>query len=119
MDRDGTIYRTTPENVICRHTIGLNHFAIGIENVGCGADDLTREQAEANAALVSSLTSRHPSIRYLIGHHEYRDNRRPHHCLFREADPSYRLTAKIDPGPAFMAQVRRILAERYGIVPEE
>jgi N-acetyl-anhydromuramyl-L-alanine amidase AmpD len=115
VDTDGTVYQTAQENVICRHTIGFNHSAIGIENVGSGAENLTEQQAEADAALIRRILDRHPSIRFLIGHHEYRDSWRPHHKLFRENDPAYRLTDKIDPGAAFMGRVRTILAERYGI----
>ena len=36
VDRDGTIHALYPETVIARHVIGLNHVAIGIENVGDG-----------------------------------------------------------------------------------
>jgi N-acetylmuramoyl-L-alanine amidase len=115
VDTDGTVYQTAPENVICRHIIGFNHIAIGIENVGSGAEDLTEQQAEADAALIRRILDRHPSIRFLIGHHEYRDSWRPHYKLFREDDSAYRLTDKIDPGAAFMGRVRTILAEHYGI----
>ena len=38
VDIDGTIYRLMPETTMARHVIGLNHCAIGIENVGPGAD---------------------------------------------------------------------------------
>ena len=119
VDTDGTVYQTAPENVICRHTIGFNHVAIGIENVGSGAEHLTGQQAEADAALIRRILNRHPSIRFLIGHHEYRDSWRSHHNLFRENDPAYRLTDKIDPGAAFMGRVRTILAESYGIFLED
>src|SRR6266567_3253391 len=36
VDRDGTVYRLMPENWMARHCIGLNHVAIGVENVGDG-----------------------------------------------------------------------------------
>ncbi len=36
VDRDGTIYRLMPENLMARHVIGLNWCALGIENVGDG-----------------------------------------------------------------------------------
>jgi len=115
VDFDGTVYQTAPENVICRHTIGFNHVAIGIENVASGAKQLTEKQAEADAALIRRILDRHPTVRFLIGHHEYRDSWRPHHQLFRENDTAYRLTDKIDPGAVFMGRVRAILTERYGI----
>ena len=53
VDTDGTIYRLMPETTMARHVIGLNHCAIGIENVGPGADGkLTLAQLEANVMLV-------------------------------------------------------------------
>jgi N-acetylmuramoyl-L-alanine amidase len=112
---NGDLFQLAPENVICRHTIGFNHTAIGIENVAADADQLTDGQAQATAGLISRLVVRHPSIRYLVGHHEYRDNNLPHYRLFIEHDASYRFTDKIDPGPLFMARVRQLLKEKYGM----
>ena len=34
VDTDGTIYQLVPLGVMCRHTVGLNWTAIGIEHVG-------------------------------------------------------------------------------------
>ena len=34
IDQDGTIYNLMPETTMARHVIGLNHCAIGVENVG-------------------------------------------------------------------------------------
>ena len=34
IDRDGTIYQLVPRSIMCRHTVGLNYTAIGIEHVG-------------------------------------------------------------------------------------
>jgi len=103
VDRDGTIWRLLPDDRIGRHTIGLNHLAIGIENVG-GTQDypLTEAQVEANATLVRNLAERH-TLTHLIGHYEYRQMEG--HPYFQEVDPSYR-TQKIDPGEDFMQQVR-------------
>ncbi|MBW2264375.1 MAG: N-acetylmuramoyl-L-alanine amidase, partial [Deltaproteobacteria bacterium] len=67
--RDGTVYKLLPDHVMGRHVIGLNHCALGIENVG--NDDLTAEQLESNVKLVEYLAGRHESIEYLIGHYEY------------------------------------------------
>ncbi len=119
VDRDGTILQLAPDDVVCRHTIGFNWTAIGIENVGRNAADLTEAQALATANLVSRLVAHHPSIAYLIGHHEYRRTELPHYRLFRESDRAYRFTAKGDPGPAFMARVRGLLREHHGIVLKE
>ena len=112
---NGELYQLAPEDVICRHTIGFNSTAIGIENVAADADHLGDRQAQATAGLISRIVARHPSIRYLIGHHEYRDSALPHYRLLLEQDPSYRFTDKMDPGPLFMARVRQLLKEFYGI----
>jgi len=58
VDRDGTIYRLLPETTMARHVIGLNHCAIGVENVG-GTEDLplTEAQVEANIWLVKNMIS--------------------------------------------------------------
>src|SRR5204862_6771011 len=34
VDSDGRIYQLVPLNVMCRHTVGLNYTAVGIEHVG-------------------------------------------------------------------------------------
>src|SRR5947209_14624892 len=34
VDKDGTIYQLVKLDVMCRHTVGLNYVAIGIEHVG-------------------------------------------------------------------------------------
>lgn len=108
IDRDGTIYRLQPETRFARHCIGLNHVAIGIENVGDEAKyPLTPAQVEANAALVRDLAARFP-ITHLLGHHEvmrFRD-----HAYFVELDRRYR-NEKGDPGERFMASVRERLAD--------
>ena len=74
VDRDGKIYRLMPETWMARHVIGLNYYAVGVENVGGarGVDDLTDAQRAANIWLVRYLAKKYPTIEYLIGHHEYR-----------------------------------------------
>lgn len=118
VDRDGTIYALYPETAISRHVIGLNHIAIGIENVGdgdlgeAGAEaPLTEAQLAANVALIRHLAGRYPTLRYVVGHHEYRQVEHPWHpahALFHEANPHYR-TEKSDPGPLFMKRLRQTL----------
>ena len=108
VDRDGTIYRLMPENWMARHCIGLNHVAIGVENVGDGnAHPLTQEQVDANAALVRYLAAKYP-ITYLIGHSEYREMEKT--PLFKELVPGYR-TGKTDPGADFLTRVRAKIAD--------
>jgi N-acetyl-anhydromuramyl-L-alanine amidase AmpD len=116
VDRDGSLYQLAAEDILCRHVIGFNHSAIGIENIAVDAADLTSAQLEANAALISRIVQRQPSIRFLLGHHEYRDYTLPHYQLYREIDPAYRFTDKVDPGPLFMDRLRTLLAQRYEIL---
>lgn len=108
IDQDGKIYQLLPDTVFARHTIGLNHCAIGIENVADGKDlPLTKAQLKANIALIEQLTRKY-DIEYVIGHHEYQ--RFIGHPLWRETDPDY-LTKKSDPGDAFMQAIRSALKE--------
>lgn len=103
VDQDGTIYRLMPEDIMGRHVIGLNHVALGVENVG-GTEDtpLTEAQLKANIWLVKYLAEKY-DIDYLIGHYEYTNFEG--HPLWLEVDESYR-TKKTDPGEDFMAEVR-------------
>ena len=104
VDQDGTIYRLMPENHMARHVIGLNHAAIGIENVGGTKETpLTKAQLKSNIKLIKYLKTKH-SINYLIGHYEY--TLFENHPLWKEVDSGYR-TEKTDPGIAFMAKIRR------------
>ncbi len=103
VDRDGTVYQLMEDTMFARHAIGLNHCAIGIENVGSDKNPLTPQQVAANAALIERLASRH-RIEYLIGHQEYGQFRTS--GLWKETDPKY-FTGKSDPGIEFMAEVRK------------
>lgn len=104
VDRDGTIYQLLPETTMGRHVIGLNHCAIGIENVG-GTENLplTKKQLKANIWLVKYLKEKY-DIDYLIGHYEY--TLFEEHELWLEKDDGYR-TEKEDPGADFMMKVRK------------
>lgn len=104
IDQDGTIYRLMPETQMARHVIGLNHTAIGIENVGGTKETpLTKAQLKSNVKLIKYLKAKY-SIDYLIGHYEY--TLFENHPLWKEVDSGYR-TTKTDPGTAFMAKIRR------------
>ncbi len=104
VDRDGTIYSLMPETNMARHVIGLNHCAIGVENVGgTEALPLTKAQLKANIWLVEYLYDKYP-IEYLIGHYEYTNF--ADHPLWLEKDNNYR-TLKTDPGKDFMDKVRK------------
>jgi len=104
VDLDGTIYRLMPETTMARHVIGLNHCAIGIENVGGTKNTpLTKAQIDANVHLVNYLSDKY-KIEYLIGHYEY--THFENHPLWLEKDAGYR-TVKEDPGIEFMQAIRK------------
>ena len=44
VDRDGTIYQLVRLNVMCRHTVGLNYVAIGIEHVGTSDAEILHDR---------------------------------------------------------------------------
>lgn len=110
VDRDGTIYQLMPETWMARHVIGLNHYAIGIENIGGidGKDDLTEAQTRANAFLVCHLKNKYPSIKHLIGHNDYLRYKNTN--LWLEKDPNYQ-TDKTDPGPNFLNRVNKLILD--------
>lgn len=113
VDQDGTIYRLMPETHMARHVIGLNHCAIGIENVG-GTEDLplTEAQLKANIWLVKYLSEKY-AIEYVIGHSEY--TLFEGHELWKEVDDGYR-TQKSDPGEQFMIDIR-MATKGLGLLP--
>lgn len=78
VDKDGTIYQQTRLYVRCRHTIGLNHVALGIEMVQeelGGRNESThailnrRAQIQSATHLVAWLKQRYRiSMKNVIGH---------------------------------------------------
>jgi N-acetyl-anhydromuramyl-L-alanine amidase AmpD len=118
IDREGKIYRLMPEKTMARHVIGLNHCAIGIENVG-GTEEtpLTGEQLRSNVKLIKYLKKNYPAIPYVIGHYEY--TLFEDHPLWLEKDKTYR-TTKTDPGIEFMTSIRNKTNKyRWEPVPEK
>ena len=73
VDKDGTIYQLVPLTVMCRHTVGLNYTAIGIEHVGTSDAEILRNprQLSASLRLTAWLMSRYGiELRNVIGHSE-------------------------------------------------
>ena len=73
IDRDGTIYQLVPLNVMCRHTVGLNWAAIGIEHVGLSDAEVIHDAAQmrSSLALTAWLMWRfHIPLANVIGHNE-------------------------------------------------
>lgn len=80
IDRDGTIHQLVRLKWMCRHTIGLNHVAFGIEHVGTSDGQVmgTRPQLDASVALTRWLQARHGiASEDVIGHAESLTS--PHH----------------------------------------
>ena len=80
VDKDGTIYQLVRLNVMCRHTVGLNYVALGIEHVGTSDQEILHDKAQMTASLelTAWLASRfHVRIRNVIGHNE--SLRSPYH----------------------------------------
>jgi N-acetylmuramoyl-L-alanine amidase len=73
IDRDGTIYQLVPLGVICRHTVGLNSVAIGIEHVGTSDSEVLHDAAQIRSSLLLTrwlMTRFHISRANVIGHNE-------------------------------------------------
>ncbi len=73
VDRDGTIHQLVALDIMCRHTVGLNYTAIGIENVGYSDQQILHDNAEmkASLALTRWLMCRYKiSLSNVIGHSE-------------------------------------------------
>jgi N-acetyl-anhydromuramyl-L-alanine amidase AmpD len=73
VDRNGRIYQLVRLSVMCRHTVGLNYVAIGIEHVGTSDAEILHDRAQIRASLELNawLVDRfHIRIRNVIGHSE-------------------------------------------------
>jgi len=73
VDRDGTIYQLVPLNVMCRHTVGLNDVAIGIEHVGTSDAEVLHDAAQLRSSLRLTrwlMAKFHISLANVIGHNE-------------------------------------------------
>jgi N-acetylmuramoyl-L-alanine amidase len=73
IDTDGTIYQLVNLQTRCRHTVGLNYTAIGIEHVGLSDAEIlhNKRQLSASLKLTLWLTQRYGiKLRNVIGHNE-------------------------------------------------
>jgi beta-N-acetylhexosaminidase len=116
VDRDGTIYQLVRLNTMCRHTVGLNWTAFGIEHVGTSDRQILRNPAQLSASLsltVWLMRGYHLQLRNVIGHNESLTS--PYH---RENYRAWRCQTHGDWGHADM-QIYRAglarLARRYGV----
>jgi N-acetylmuramoyl-L-alanine amidase len=73
IDRDGTIYQLVALTTMCRHTVGLNYTAIGIEHVGTSDADVLGRPRQLDASLrltVWLMDKLKIELRNVIGHNE-------------------------------------------------
>jgi N-acetylmuramoyl-L-alanine amidase len=73
IDTDGTIYQLVSLSEMCRHTVGLNYTAIGIEHAGFSDQQIlnNRAQLQASLSLTRWLRCRFGiKVGNVIGHNE-------------------------------------------------
>jgi N-acetylmuramoyl-L-alanine amidase len=73
VDHDGAVYQLVSTRIMCRHTVGLNWTAIGIEHVGRSDAQVlgNRRQRRASLRLTRWLQGRYRiATRNVIGHNE-------------------------------------------------
>jgi beta-N-acetylhexosaminidase len=73
IDTDGTIYQLVPLSIMCRHTVGLNYTAIGIEHVGNSDAQVLGDKAQLDASLKLTRWLRCSlgiELKNVIGHNE-------------------------------------------------
>jgi N-acetylmuramoyl-L-alanine amidase len=107
VDRDGTVYELVPPRIMCRHTVGLNYTAIGIEHVGQSDAQVmgNPSQRAASLRLTRMLQGRYGiSTKNVIGHNENRSS--PFH---RERVASLRSQTHGDFPKPVMDGYRRLL----------
>jgi beta-N-acetylhexosaminidase len=88
VDTDGTIYQLVALGTMCRHTVGLNYAAIGIEHVGTSDQQILADPRQLRASLWLTLWLMqrfHIALANVIGHNESLTS--PYH---RELDPVWR-----------------------------
>jgi N-acetyl-anhydromuramyl-L-alanine amidase AmpD len=73
VDRDGTIYQLVRLDLMCRHTVGLNWAAIGIEHVGLSDAQVLSDTTQMRSSLALTLWLMwryHIRLANVIGHNE-------------------------------------------------
>jgi beta-N-acetylhexosaminidase len=73
IDTDGTIYQLVPLGIMCRHTVGLNYTAIGIEHVGTSDRAVIGNRRVLHASLALTRWLRCTdgiAVKDVIGHSE-------------------------------------------------
>lgn len=110
IDRSGRIFQLVPLTLMCRHTVGLNDHAIGIEHVGMSDASVmeNRAQITASVRLTRWLRCQYGiAVGNVIGHNE--SLRSPFH---HELIPSLRGQTHNDMRPSTMRRYRQIVARQ-------
>ena len=116
IDRDGTIYQLVPTTIMCRHTVGLNYTAIGIEHVGTSDQEILgnpRQLRSSLALTVWLMQQKKIALGDVIGHNESLTSR-----YHRELYKPWRCQTHGDWSRADMDIYRTklaLLARRYGV----
>jgi N-acetylmuramoyl-L-alanine amidase len=108
IDKNGAIHQLVSLNIMCRHTVGLNWTAIGIEHVGDSDQEVLGDPAQMTASLrlVRWLRCHYRiAVHNVIGHNESLSS--PYH---REDVASLRTQTHSDFNSADMRVYRRRLA---------
>jgi N-acetylmuramoyl-L-alanine amidase len=85
---DGGIYKFVPVSIRCRHVVGLNYTAIGIEHVGFSDQDILGRPAQLNASLALTQWLRcrfNLPVDQVIGHNESLSS-----PFYKELDPRFK-----------------------------
>ena len=109
IDRNGTIHQLVPLGLMCRHTVGLNYTAIGIEHVGTSDRGVLDNPAQmrSSLALTTWLLGRYRiQLGDVIGHNESLTS--PFH---KELYPAWRCQTHADFPRAAMGEYRARLAK--------
>jgi N-acetylmuramoyl-L-alanine amidase len=84
----GGIYKFVPISIRCRHVVGLNHVAVGIEHVGFSDQDILNRPAQLTASLRLTQWLRCRlglPINQVIGHNESLSS-----PFYKELDPRFK-----------------------------
>ena len=109
IDRDGTIYQLVKTTIRCRHTVGLNDTAIGIEHVGTSDASVMTDAKQLKASLRLTRWLRCTNgikVKNVIGHNESLSS--PYH---HENVASLRTQTHGDMTHATMQRYRKLLAQ--------
>ena len=107
IDRDGSIHQLVPLRYQCRHVVGLNHTAIGIEHVGTSDASVMEVGVvrQASLRLTRWLMARFGiRPRHVIGHNESLSSE-----FYIEKVPAFQGRTHGDMTPRTMKRYRRLL----------